>query len=392
MIFDTDTDTDTDSVPRREVLLLNGRDLNPEPIRWLWPGWLAQGKLHILAGAPGQGKTTLALAFAATVTNGRKWPDFCQSQPGNILIWSGEDDPADTLLPRLLAAGADRSRCYFVKGTRIDGELQAFDPARDLTELETQAIQIGGVKLLIVDPVVSAVTGDSHKNSEVRRDLQPLVDLADRLDATVLGISHFSKGGAGSDPALRVVGSIAFTAVARIVLVAAKVKSENGEDKRIIARAKSNIGPDDGGFEYKLGQIEALPGIFASRVEWGNFVEGPARDLLVEPNSDSKEATSAISSAQDFLKQALSSGSTPSRTVKSEAKDAGVSWASVRRASEIMCIIKRKGDGSIWYWSLPNLRNQVAQDAQDSNGEQVEQHDEQDHQPIRNACQNAPVN
>ena len=85
----------------------------------------------------------------------------------------------------------------------------------------------------------------------------------------VLGITHFSKGGQGTDPAQRVVGSVAFTAVARVVLVAAKVQSEDGEDRRILARSKSNIGPDDGGFEYRLEQREPLPGLFASCVAWG---------------------------------------------------------------------------------------------------------------------------
>ncbi|WP_155402821.1 AAA family ATPase, partial [Ralstonia solanacearum] len=95
---------------RDGVILVNGADLKPQPVRWLWRDWLALGKLHILAGAPGQGKTTIALAFAATVTSGGRWPDGSRCGPGNVLVWSGEDDPADTLLPRLLAAGGDRGR------------------------------------------------------------------------------------------------------------------------------------------------------------------------------------------------------------------------------------------------------------------------------------------
>ncbi len=105
------------------------------------------------------------------------------------------------------------------------------------------------------------MTGDSHKNTEVRRAMQPLVDLADACNCAVLGITHFSKGGQGSDPAQRVVGSVAFTAVARVVLVAAKVKDEQGEDARILARGKSNIGPDDVGFAYHMDQCEPMPGI-----------------------------------------------------------------------------------------------------------------------------------
>ena len=365
-----------------EVLLLNGEDLTPEPVRWLWPDWLALGKLHILAGAPGQGKTTIALACAATVSNGGRWPDGGRCDPGNILVWSGEDDPADTLLPRLIAAGADKKRCYFVTGTRINGEMQPFDPARDMAGLEVQAHRIGGLKLLIVDPVVSAVTGDSHKNTEVRRALQPLVDLASRLDAAVLGISHFSKGGAGGDPAARVVGSIAFTAVARIVLVAAKVKGDDGEDRRILARGKSNIGPDDGGFEYHIEQSEPIPGISASSVTWGRSVTGTARELLAESDSDNMSAgeKSAKAEAEEFLIQLLMDGPCPTQFVKTEARAAGISWATVRRASDALGIRKRKVQDS-WYWDRPHLLTQLAQDAQRSNVGQVEQ--VEDHDDLR---------
>jgi hypothetical protein len=92
------------------VRLLNGGDLEPEVIRWLWDGWLARGKLHVMAGAPGTGKTTIALALAATISTGGRFPDGARCEAGNVLIWSGEDDPKDTLLPRLLAMGADRKR------------------------------------------------------------------------------------------------------------------------------------------------------------------------------------------------------------------------------------------------------------------------------------------
>lgn len=362
-----------------EVVLLNGSDLEPEPVRWLWPDWLALGKMHILAGAPGQGKTTIALACAATVSIGGRWPDGKRCEPGNILVWSGEDDAADTLLPRLLAAGADKARCYFVTGTRINGELEPFDPARDMMALEAQAKRIGGIKLLIVDPVVSAVAGDSHKNTEVRRALQPLVDLASRLDAAVLGISHFSKGGAGSDPASRVVGSIAFTAVARVVLVAAKVKGEDGEDKRILARGKSNIGPDDGGFEYRIEQGEPIPGIRASYVMWGKSVEGTARELLAEPDagSDADGDSSAKAEAEEFLIELLKDGPSPTKHVEAQAKEAGISWRTVRRASDALGIKKRKLKGA-WYWDRPNLSKQLVQDGQRLNGGQVGQLDGQD--------------
>jgi putative DNA primase/helicase len=339
------------------VILVNGSDLKPEPVRWLWDGWLAMGKLHILAGAPGQGKTTIAIGFAATVTSGGRWPDGSRCTPGNVLIWSGEDDPADTLLPRLLAAGADASRVFFVTGARVNGELDSFDPSRDMLALHEQAERIGNVRLIIVDPIVSAVTGDSHKNTETRRALQPLVDLAAAMNAALVGITHFSKGGQGGDPTQRVVGSIAFTAVARVVLVAARVKSEEGEDRRILARSKSNIGPDEGGFEYHLEQSEPLPGIHASYVAWGASVAGSARELLSDPNEQDDDESSALEAAADFLRQVLGADVVPSKSVEAEARDAGIAWRTVRRASDSLGVKKRRGDGGKWYWSLTKSGN-----------------------------------
>lgn len=338
------------------VVLSCGADLKPEPVRWLWQHWLALGKLHILAGAPGQGKTTLALAMAATVTIGGRWPDGGKCVQGNILVWSGEDDPADTLLPRLLAAGAERSSCFFIEGARnAQGEVQPFDPARDLQGLLLAIQRIGGVRLLVIDPVVSAVTGDSHKNTEVRRALQPLVNLATACDCAVLGITHFSKGGQGVDPAQRVVGSVAFTAVARVVLVAAKVKSlEEGQDARILARSKSNIGPDDGGFNYHLEQCEPLPGIKASRIAWGAAVQGSARELLTDPEEDPDETPAAKSELAMLLWAELRDGPTPSKAVEAALVGMGYSKKQIRTAREKMQIKPQKnGMGAGWYWSLP---------------------------------------
>lgn len=368
----------------RPVVLACGSDLNPTPIRWLWPGWLALGKLHILAGAPGQGKTTIALAMAATVTLGGCWPDGARSALGNVLIWSGEDDPADTLLPRLLAMGAERQRCHFIKGTRgEDGSINPFDPATDLPGLRDAIAAIGGISLLIVDPVVSAVTGDSHKNTEVRRALQPLVDMADACNCAVLGITHFAKGGQGTDPAQRVVGSVAFTAVARVVMVAAKVKGEEGEDARILARSKSNIGRDDGGFEYHLEQREPLPGIQASCIAWGQAVEGSARELLSDPNESQQEETS---DAAELLRGELDALLwTDSETATQPLKAAGFSKKQIWQASKKVGVERRKdGMKGGWLWRLPGCAEDSkarqnpedsAEDSEDSyfgNGESSE--------------------
>ncbi|WP_133702205.1 AAA family ATPase [Roseateles toxinivorans] len=335
------------------MILTCAASLKPEPVTWLWPYWLAQGKLHILAGAPGQGKTTIALAFAATVTTGGRWPDGSRSPVGNVLMWSGEDDPADTLVPRLLAMGADPGRVHFITGSRVGSEVLPFDPARDMTQVLAAAEQIGDVRLLILDPVVSAVAGDSHKNTEVRRAMQPLVDLGAALNCAVLGISHFSKGGAGSEPASRVVGSIAFTAVARVVMVAAKVHSDDGEDRRILARGKSNIGPDDGGFEYQIEQSEPLPGIHASYIAWGDSVDGSARELLAEPDQGQGEGgeVGAFDDACAFLRSELAQGPKSAKYLLGEARQAGHSERTIKRAKARLNIESRK-ESTGWLWGM----------------------------------------
>jgi putative DNA primase/helicase len=340
--------------PLPSVILKCGSDIQLQPIEWLWKGYLARGKFSLLAGQPGTGKTTIAMAMAAATSSTCGFPDGTFCAPGNVLIWSGEDDPADTLLPRLVAAGAERSRCYFIDGTKVDGQIIPFNPATDMDCLQEAIEEIGGVDLIIVDPVVSAVSGDSHKNTEVRRALQPLVDLASVTRAAILGISHFSKGGQGGDPTQRVIGSVAFTAVARVVLVAAKVKSEDGSDVRILARSKSNIGKDGAGFEYTLEQAEVQQGIEASHVVWGKAVDGDARDLLTDPNDDDQTKEEAVD-AVELLRTCLTGpGWFPAKETTKTLTDAGFTKKQVWTASRKLDVVRTRGGfQGAFYWRLP---------------------------------------
>lgn len=341
-------------MPRVELIV--AADIKPEPIRWVWPGYLARGKFHVLAGAPGTGKTTIAMAFAGCVTSGSAFPSGHRPRAGSVLVWTGEDDPGDTLVPRLIAAGADRSRVHFVGYTTLDGERRPFDPARDVDLLQEAADNIGDVALIVVDPIVSAVSGDSHKNAEVRRGLAPLVDLAARMDAALLGVTHYSKGTGGRDPLERVTGSIAFGALARVVL--GTVRMEGEARKMMMARAKSNIGPDGGGFSYVFEQIDLPdnPGVSASRIVWGEAVEGTARELLQEADFVQDRAAPARDEAEDWLRELLEPGPMATDDVKAEAKEAGLSWATVRRAKDVIGARPRKNGFSDarWFWALPD--------------------------------------
>lgn len=359
------------------VVLIRGDTIKPEAVRWLWTGWLARGKFHVLAGAPGTGKTTIAIALAATLSKGGQWPDSSQALPGNIIIWSGEDDPSDTLGPRLLAMGADMTRIHFVANTIEQGESRPFDPARDMGALALQAAGIGDVRMLIVDPVVSAVAGDSHKNGETRRALQPLVELGATLNCAVLGISHYSKGTQGRDPLERVTGSLAFGALARVVWGAAK-GAEEGQMRRLV-RAKSNIGEDGGGFEYDLEQIEvkAHPGLFASRVLWHGAIEGGARELLAEAETFEGEPNQLCDTTQ-WLAELLGEegGKLDKRTIIRLAKEDGHAERTVQRAREKLGITVSQtgfGQDKKSVWTLPIAGKSVIR-ANHANECQVEIH------------------
>jgi putative DNA primase/helicase len=369
-----------------DVTLIRGDSIEPEAIRWIWNGWLAAGKFHVLAGSPGVGKSTIALALAATITSGGRWPDGTRAAPGNVLIWSGEDDPADTLVPRLIASGADMARIWVVGDVREGDDRVAFDPARHMGALELQATRIGGVALVMVDPVVSAVAGDSHKNAEVRRSLQPLVDLATRLDCAMLGISHFTKGTAGRDPTERVTGSLAFGALARIVLVAAKLPADDGgKDDRILARAKCNIGIDVGGFGYSIEQTEldTKPGLFASRVLWGEAIDGTARELLADAEDHDDVERTAIGEAADFLRDELAAGAVPVREIQKRARAAGIADRTLRRAKAVVGADNRKNSyRGGWEWYLrADPSPKMAKDCEDGQTKSLDTFDRVGHLP-----------
>jgi putative DNA primase/helicase len=350
------------------VSLQCAADITPEAIHWLWNGWLAKGKLHIFAGAAGTGKTTIAIALAATITIGGKFPDGSKCPIGSVLIWSGEDSPADTLVPRLMAAGADLSKVHFVGDTTANYELRAFDPATDMQSLMIKAATIADLALLIIDPIVNAVAGDSHKNGEVRRALQPVVDFGEKLNCAVLGITHFSKGGQGREPLERVTGSLAFGALARIVLATAKI-IEGDTTRRIVCRAKSNIGLDDGGYEYDLQQKEVKAGIFSSYALWGDAIEGSARELLAEPDNreTGDNGNSALDDAKDFLRELLADGELAQKQIEADAKGASHSWRTVQRAKKELNIRSSKSKlDNRWYWRLDSNTANNDQERQDS--------------------------
>jgi putative DNA primase/helicase len=342
------------------VTLLCAADVTPESIQWLWDGWLAKGKLHIIAGIAGTGKTTIAIDLAARISSGHQLPDGSPSSKGSVLIWSGEDGIADTLRPRLEAANADLKKVHFVKDVTDWGEPRSFDPSTDMQELMKVASAIPDLALLIIDPIVNAVAGDGNKNGEVRRALQPVVDFAATLNCAVLGITHLNKGTIGKSALERVNGSIAFGALPRVVIITGKNISD-GKTTQYICRAKSNIGLNTGGFEYEIQQAEVTGKIISSHIVWGESFNESADELLVEDGN--QQSNGALENAKQFLIQLLSGGAVAQKQIKEEAEGAGYAWRTIQRAQQALDIKSLKR-GAAWYWEMPNNQKHH-QDRQD---------------------------
>lgn len=333
------------------VRLVRAAECEPQAIQWLWKYWIPSAAITILAGMPGTGKTTLALSLASIVSGAGPWPDGTEcTEPSNVVIWSAEDEIEATLLPRLIAMGADRSRIHFVMQVHDRGRFREFDPSTDVRQLMMKIAEIGGAGLVVVDPIISAVAGDAHRANEVRRDLHDLVVLA-RSGVAVIGISHFSKGSGKitQNPLDRVIGSQAFAALARVVLVTAR---RPGADERVLARAKNNLGPNGDGFEYFVEPVYISPSIETSRVVWGGAVDGDAQEILSRAEQANRPLSRMEETKEFLIKILTEQGRLPSVKIFELAAAAGYSSSTVNRAkAELQINVEKEGDGG-WYWRL----------------------------------------
>jgi hypothetical protein len=206
--------------------LVTAASVKMSAIEWLWPGRFAIGKFSLLAGLPDEGKSQIICDIAAritTTTGDKHWP--CKegiAPTGNVIMLSAEDDPTDTLVPRLIAAGADLNRITFFKMVKTEaGGRRMFDLAADLERLHEVILTVGDVRAVTLDPL-NAYLGhgriDAFRGSDVRAVLGPLSDLAADLKVAVLGLVHFNKKSDVTNVMLRISDSLSFAAAARAVL------------------------------------------------------------------------------------------------------------------------------------------------------------------------------
>lgn len=346
-------------------------DVQAMPIQWLWPDRIARGKLTMIAGNPGLGKSQLAINLAATVSTSGSWPgDGRCSEPGAVVILSSEDDAADTIRPRLEAAGADLQLCYILEAIRdVDREgktyQRSFSLKRDLEQLSLLLTDLKDVRLVVVDPI-SAYLGDadSHKNAEIRALLAPLGNLAAKHSVAVVAVSHLNKGGQ-QDALLRVMGSLAFVAAARAAY--AVVKDQDEPDRRLFLPLKNNLGSDSTGYAFTVESVTLPSGILTSRVVWESEPVTITAQEAMTPVCDAGEQ-SELTEARVFLESLLADGPVSAKQVRADAEGAGHSWATIRRAQKLLGVQAAKGEfKGGWQWRLPSKVLKKSEDAHTKN-------------------------
>jgi putative DNA primase/helicase len=328
----------------RVPVVIRANEVRIRPVRFLWRPWLPLGKVTILAGAPGQGKSQLTAYMAAATTRASFEPADVHT-PGNAVILTAEDDAADTVVPRLLAAGADLSRVEFIvmrrtmpRGLTSDGLIKLPGDVDTLID----RLEAGDVRLVVFDPVASFVGRDhsTYVNQDVRDVLDPVVAVAAHYDVAVVLILHLNKS-ESKTWATKIGESHAFQAVARTVLaLAPDPDDEDGEDgtDKILAPTKLNLMQRSRGLALKLRVVPATvydddrQPIDTSTIEITGTSSVSADDLLADQSE-----RGARRDVLDFLVDTLAAGPVESKALKDAAKANHLSWRTVQRYYREVC-------------------------------------------------------
>ncbi len=329
-------------------VLVNLSDVVSEQVGWIWNLRVPRGKLTLMEGDPGQGKSWCCLAIAAAVSKGTSLPGEASmpaKEPENVLLLTAEDGLADTIRPRLEGMGADLTKIFELAAVRTkNGAESPLSIDEDIPALE-EVMMEKPYGLIIIDPL-NAYIGDvnTHKDSDVRRVLSRLTKLAENYNVAVIGIRHLTKS--TMDRAIyRGQGSIAFTATARIVQLVGS--HPNNKDERVMAPIKNNL-------------TEAAPSILFSITKTGFLWKGEC-DLtaanLMGTGDESAPTNHVREDAKEFLREVLSNGPKSAREIIEESKDAGLSWTTLKRAKEEIGVSSKRiggaGEKGSWLWQLP---------------------------------------
>jgi len=339
----------------RSPITVRISDVQREEVTWLWHHRIPRGKLTIIEGDPGEGKSFLSQAIAAAITVGVGLPGEVQREPETVVLMSAEDGLGDTIRPRLEDMGANLSRVIALRGLIDDKGKERPLTLADLDVIE-KAITEHRPALVIVDPIIAYVAGkDTHKANEVRSLLAPLGTLAEKYKIAIVAIRHLNKG--TGKTAYRGQGSVDFLAACRSAFLAGE--DPENSDQKVLCHIKANLGPKTSSLTYTINEGQFF---------WGEETSLTAEQVLAVPVEAGER--NKLDDAKAFLKDALSNGAVKSVELENDAKGAGIAQATLRRAKAAMGIKARKAAfGGGWIWDLPDRR--CSSNVQDAHGNKM---------------------
>ena len=333
-----------------DLKILTIEEIEQESVLWAWKPFIALGKICLVMGNPGVGKSSAVLAIAAGITNGAMPGETDLTEPASVIYQTAEDGYADTVKPRLRRFGADCSRVHVIDESECPLSLSD-------ERIEAAIIQTGA-KLFIADPLQGFCRGaDMNSVGGIRPLMAKLGAVAERTGCAVVLISHLRKSGGQS--AYRGLGSIDIYAAARSVLTIGKLPID--EDTRAIVHTKSNLSP--------LGASQAF-----GLDDNGGFCWLGDCDATVDEVMGGKPKTeSQFAKARRLLEQALSHGAVPAADIMQMADDEGISFKTFKRVKDALGVLSFRRGGQ-WYWELPIdvvYEDCTSEQGQDTQGGQV---------------------
>ncbi|KHJ73392.1 AAA family ATPase [Rhodococcus sp. Chr-9] len=342
---------DLDGNAGRRLKVTRGADVKMQRVKWVMEHWIPAGSLTLLAGREGLGKSTIAAQICAQVTRGQLEGEL-HGTPRNVLYVHSEDSREFTVAPRLKAAGADMERVLFV-----DVETSHTDSGTLILPLDTLALEKviaqHQVAFVVLDAATSSMSSElSGKDDRaVRQYLEPLAQLASRQGCVVFGLCHFGKRD-GADTGKLILGSIAWSQVARSVLSVAK-DDETGN--LVVTNTKGNLAPRTRSMEAEIVSTTITTEDGDTEVgalHWLGETNRDARELLAEPDgTDREDRSEAAAWLEDYLTE---HGRTPGKDVKNDARKAGIAERTLKRAAkELGVVYTTEGFPRTTRWALP---------------------------------------
>jgi archaellum biogenesis ATPase FlaH len=342
------------------LIISMGHEVEVEKIRWIWPGYIPAGKLTIIAGDPGMGKSTIVCDLVSRISRGTFLPSGNRGVTGMSLIASAEDAASDTIVPRLISAGADLQKVGIIREVR-DGD-DAEDThflsfPRDL-DLLRQTLIDRGCRVLIIDPLNAFLEKgtDTYKDQDMRRVLHPLESIAEESGTSILVVAHLNKK-EDTSTLYRIGGSIGFIGAARSVLAVARMD----DDTRVLYSLKNNVAVRPPSLSYETKQVRRVSGnghgtwlgeqvVNSSGIRWLGEV-----DFNPLSKTANKTGGKCDEEASEFLRVVLQeAGEMESSQIFREARIAGISKPSLTKL-KLELGIKAVKKHDAWYWKWPEV-------------------------------------